>query len=96
MIYEGAHPQPSGDRMCYWVSSDRNPRNKYRVDLLANNGAGGCSCADFRTRRQPAIDRGEPTWTETTTCKHTIKTARYFLRTLFRDMARSESTPPRR
>ncbi len=87
-------PQPSGDRMCYWVPSATNPKTKYKCDLTASGGAGFCSCIDFATRRQPAIDRGEESWTRATTCRHLRSAARHFMKELLRDMAKSEETPP--
>jgi hypothetical protein len=80
--------------MVYWVASESVPGRRYRVDLVANGGAGQCDCPDFRTRRQLAIDEGEESWGRSTSCKHTRKAARYFMRELFAALAQSESKPP--
>lgn len=91
--FDGPKPHPSGDRMVFLVPSDRNPKVTYRVDCLENNGAMKCQCVDFTTRRQPAIDAGQEPLTSATMCKHCRKVVRYFVRDLFRDMARSECDP---
>jgi len=85
---------PTGDRMVYWCASESNPAVKFRCDLVANGGAGFCSCPDFRIRKQDALDDGAETWTRQSTCKHLRKVARHFMQELFRAMAESEMTPP--
>lgn len=67
-----------GERFVYQVASRTKEGRRYRVDLTANNGAMWCSCKDFSTRRQPAIDRGEPFLTNATTCYHTRNALRHF------------------
>ncbi len=86
----------TGDRMVFLVRSDRNPRVAYRVDLLANNGAGRCACTDFATRRQPNIDLKEPIWTKRTSCKHSRRAAWHVIRLTFPEMAAQEDRPNRR
>lgn len=88
-----ADPIPTNERMVFDVPSDTRPDRKYRVDLLANEGAGRCSCTDFGTRRQPAIDAGEPSWTKRTSCKHTRRAAWYVIKKTLADLAHSESYP---
>lgn len=87
-------PQPTGDRFVYQVPSDKNPRICYRVDLTANNGAGVCQCKDFVTRRQPALDRGEPAWTQSSSCKHGRRAAWAFLQDVLPMLAAQEGRPP--
>lgn len=91
--YSGPAPHPSGDRMVFLVPSDRNPRIKYRVDALGNNGRMWCQCPNFGIRKQPALDRGEPAFTEATLCKHCVKVIFYFVGDLFATMAASECSP---
>ncbi len=85
-----ADPIPTEDRMVYEVPSDTRAGRKYRVDLLANAGAGQCSCTDFGTRRQSAIDSGGAPWTKATSCEHTRRVAWYVLRGLLKCMAQEE------
>ena len=42
-----------GEACTYIVQSSRNPKEAYKVDLLANYGNGECSCKDFEIRRRP-------------------------------------------
>jgi hypothetical protein len=91
--HDGPAPQPTTERYVYSVPSDRNPNVKYRVDLVANNGAGWCQCTDFATRRQPNIDAGLPILTPACTCKHLRKTLRYFVRALMPALAKHENRP---
>lgn len=90
---DGPAPVPTGDRGVYLVASEKTPAVKYRVDILANNGAGWCQCADFGTRRQPNLDAGLTTLTKDTTCKHLRRTLRYFNRRLLQAMATEEAAP---
>lgn len=83
-------PVPTGDRMVWLVPSDTIAGVTYRVDMLANGGNGWCSCIDFATRRQPALDKGAAGHTDATLCRHGKRVIRYFARDLFRDLARSE------
>lgn len=93
--YDGASPQPTGDRMVFLVPSDSRPdRRSYRVDCLANGGAMQCSCADFIARKQPALDAGAEPHTAETLCKHCRKVIRHFTRDLFATMAKSECERP--
>ena len=43
---------------------------KYRVDLMANDGAMECECPDWQARRGPALRSGDPAYTRATMCKH--------------------------
>jgi hypothetical protein len=86
----GADPIPTNERYVYEVPSDRQPTRRYRVDLVANAGAGWCSCTDFATRKQPALDAGGEPFTRQCSCKHLRKTWRYFLRAFFTRAARQE------
>lgn len=80
----------STERYVYQVPSERNPRVRYRVDIVANGGAGRCSCTDFGCRRQPNIDAGVPMHTADTVCKHLRAVHRYFLREILTELARIE------
>lgn len=82
--------KPSQDRYVYAVPSERNPRVSYRVDIVANGGAGRCACTDFGTRRQPNIDAGLPMHSRDCTCKHLRAVHAYFLRELLTELARIE------
>ena len=87
---------PTLERYVYSVPSDRNPRVCYRVDLTANKGATFCSCTDFATRRQPAIDEGKPILTNETLCKHGKRALWQFLREVMPRLAAEEDRPKRR
>ncbi len=78
--------------MVFDVPSDRNPKITYRCDLLANGGASRCSCVDFSTRRQPALDAGGEPWSKECSCKHGRRAAWFFLKDLLKAMAKSEET----
>lgn len=80
----------TNERMIFSVQSERNPLKRYRVDLLANNGNGACSCTDHATRRQPYLNAGGDGFDLVGKCKHTAKARRYFLKMLLKDMAASE------
>lgn len=87
------HPEivTTSERMVYSVASEKHGNAKrYRVDLLANNGAGACSCTDFCTRRQPNLDDGMPPMGPFTCCKHLRKAQLHFLLELLQEMAKSE------
>jgi hypothetical protein len=66
------------ERFVYHVASRTREGRRYRVDLTANDGGMWCACKDFCTRRQPAIDAGEPKLTRATTCYHTRQALRHF------------------
>lgn len=80
----------SNERMVYQAVSESNPSKVYRIDLLANGGAGRCSCTDFGTRRQPALDKGMQWHTRETECKHLREAIRLFNVALFRRMSNDE------
>lgn len=90
--FEGAHPVETNERMVYEVLSESRPGRTYRVDLLANGGAGQCSCKDWATRRWPAIKAGKQAGTRATLCRHGIKARRYFLNGLLARMAKEEGS----
>lgn len=90
---EGPAPKETNERMVYSVWSDSNSKAPpYRVDLLANGGAGECSCKDWRTRRWSAIKAGFPHGTRATLCRHGIKARRHFLNALLKRMAQEEGS----
>lgn len=78
MAPEPAVIESRTERFVYMVASHSKPGRRYRVDITANNGGMECHCKDFVTRRQPAIDRGEPLLTRATTCRHTRAAMRHF------------------
>jgi hypothetical protein len=82
-------------RYVYAVPSVSKPGEWHTVDLTANGGASVCSCRDHQTRRQPAIDRGEPALTTATTCRHVRAAAWHFTRQLLAALAEQESKPKR-
>lgn len=90
--FEGAHPKETNERMVYEVPSDTRAGRTYRVDLLANGGAGQCSCKDWATRRWPAIKEGRTAGCRATLCRHGIKARRHFLNGLLARMATEEGS----
>lgn len=82
------------ERMVYEVESDTTEGRVYRVDLLANNGAGCCACTDFSARRQPAIRKGAMSLTPDTTCRHLRAAHTYFLRGILKALAAEENNGP--
>jgi hypothetical protein len=45
----------ANEPMRFRVESWSDPKHPHMVDLLANGGAGQCSCKDWSVRRWPAI-----------------------------------------
>jgi hypothetical protein len=88
---DGPLPIPTNERMVFLVPSEKDPRVKYRVDLLANLGAGWCQCADFGTRKQGALDAGATTWMAQTSCKHSRRAMRYVMRRTLGELAAREN-----
>jgi hypothetical protein len=88
---DGPAPIPTTDRMVFIVPSGRDSRVRYRVDLLANLGAGWCQCPDFAARKQPNLDAGMTTWMAATSCKHTRRAMRYVMRRTLGELANRES-----
>lgn len=86
--------ETTDERMVFRVPSEKNPKVKYRVDLIANGGYGHCQCTDFATRRQPAIDEHFPADTRATLCKHLVRARRFFLNDLLRTLARNDDREP--
>lgn len=84
--------RPTLEKYVYAVSSESHPHIRYRVDLLANHGAGHCQCVDFGTRRQANIDLGLEACERPTRCKHLQAAHQYFLREILRELSRLEST----
>lgn len=80
-----------GEAFVYQVTSERDAEMTYRVDLLENRGNGACSCIDFGTRRQLALDAGAQPHTRATLCKHLIAVRRYFMRVVLEELARIHS-----
>lgn len=78
------------EKFVYDVPSSVNSRICYRVDIVANGGAGHCNCVDFGTRRQIAIDAGELIISAPTMCKHLDKAFKQFLRDIMPKLARIE------
>lgn len=67
-----------------------NGAKTHRVDLVANDGAGHCSCEDFEYRRYPAW-RENPSLPELAICKH-IGAARHAMVTaLLKRIAEDEN-----
>ncbi len=85
---------PTPERYVYDVASESNPADSYRVDLLANNGAGACSCTDFSARRQPALRNGAMPITPETVCKHLKAAHTHFLRGILKALAAEENNGP--
>jgi hypothetical protein len=82
--------QETDERLCFLVRSDANSTVQYRVDCLANKGAGQCACPNFRIKKQKAIDAGLPPWTQETACKHLRRAAWHVIRLTFPRLAKGE------
>lgn len=80
----------TGERLVFQVTSESNPRVRYRVDLIGAGGATECSCTDWGTRRWPNIKAGKPHGTRATLCKHGIAARREFLNDLLHKIAKDE------
>lgn len=76
------------ERMVFSVASTRVAGKRYRVDLLANAGAGWCSCQDWGCRRSPKLKAGFPILTRDTTCRHVRSALHFFVSDLLPRMAR--------
>lgn len=74
--------EEAGERMCFYVHSEQDPRRVYRVDLLAHEGRGECMCKWYQTRVWPVIRDGGKA-----TCKHMDAARRHFLDALLPHMA---------
>lgn len=83
-------------RFMYAVPSASKPGDWHTVDLTANGGAGCCTCRDHQTRRQPALDRGEPILTQPTLCRHLRRAYWHFLREVMPNLAAQEDRPGNR
>lgn len=84
----------TNERYVYEVESNTKPGQFYRCDLAYNGGGGRCSCMDHQTRRQPAIDRGQPILTASTLCRHLKRAYWHFLQEVMpRIAAREDRTP---
>ncbi len=81
----------SNETMVFKVKSETKKGKDYRVDLLAQNGFGQCSCTDWGTRRWPNMKPGAVAGMRGTACKHVLAARRHFLNGLLADMAKSES-----
>lgn len=76
-----------GQALTYEVESWTNPTKPHIVTLTENDGNGYCTCRDFITRRQPAIDNGAKLFTRDTSCRHVIAARNHFLTHTLRDIA---------
>lgn len=86
-----------GEPLRYIVQSHANPLQPYMVDLSQHDGNGACCCADWYSRRLPAINDGKPLFTRHTSCKHIIMARRHFTQTTLREMSRmiqQQEQPP--
>lgn len=88
--------RPTLERYVYSVQSESNAARWYRVDLTANFGGGQCSCTDWSTRRQPALNAGIPILTKATLCKHAKAAFWHFLREVMPKLAEEETIPKRK
>ncbi len=78
------------ERYVYSVQSEKNPKKWYRVDMVANGGAGQCECPNFRTVKQQAIDQGAAPCTTFSRCKHLKAVHEYFLPEILKTLASVE------
>jgi hypothetical protein len=72
--------------MRFRVESWSHPQRPHTVDLLAFNGLGECSCADWSIRRAKAAKLGLKG--QESQCRHITATRNYFLNKLLEQMAR--------
>jgi len=75
-----------GERMCFWVHSEANPKRVYRVDLLSHGGIGECSCKSWQCRDWPVVRDGGRS-----ACKHVTAARTTFLNDLLQHMAAKEA-----
>lgn len=73
-----------GETMRFRVESWSKPQQPHVVDLLAYEGAGECSCADWSIRRGPAIKAGAIAGIH---CRHVVAARALFLNRLLKQMA---------
>lgn len=68
-----------GEPWCFRVESWSTPSQPHRVELLANDGFGECSCTNWGTKKWPAIrDRlAKVRGTKLTECRH-VEATRIF------------------
>lgn len=73
------------------VTSEQNPKVKYRVEVTENNGLAKCACADHRIRRQKNIDAAMMPLTRATMCKHVEAVAIHWCRHAWPLLAKIEA-----
>jgi hypothetical protein len=82
-----------GEPWCFHVESWSRPQQPHRVELLAQDGFGECSCTSWGTRKWPAIRdktvkvRG----TKATECRHVEAARVYKWNQQMRDLAAREA-----
>jgi hypothetical protein len=80
-----------GERCRYLVRSRTNPRTNYLVDLLENDGIGGCTCVAWQARFWPDIRRrGLKAHDEMRRCYHLNAARERFLNDVLVTMAKKE------
>jgi len=80
----------TGERFVFHVESWSNPKQAHRVDLLARDGFGLCTCAASQITAQKAIRDGATWYDKKSACRHTIACRRFFERQLYADLAKTE------
>lgn len=81
----------AGERLCFFVHSEANPKKVYRVSLLEHGGIGECSCPWFRTHVWPRIKAGACTLEGPCEDKH-IRAARdILLRDTLKELSHRET-----
>ena len=68
-----------GELLTYHVESAHDRQEPHLVDLLANEGAGECSCMDWQTRRWPLVRDGADIRSPLIECVHIRAAKRYFM-----------------
>jgi hypothetical protein len=74
-----------GEPFRFWVFSRSRPKRPHFVDLLANGGAGECTCEDWICRRWPRIRSQERT---ALYCRHVLCARDHVVTAALRECAR--------
>lgn len=82
--------EEAGSRMVFLVESWTKPGLAHRVDLIARDGFGLCSCAQSQIRVHVAIKEGADWHDPKASCRHVLAARRFFLKKLLTHMSKGE------